>query len=384
MDQAIQQVQPIQDSYYSSYLLEAVAIFEDAIKRLRHCENSQCDVADAIDMAHRIKGNAAMYGYPDLGLSAKKTEEILRDSAGKLDHVTSLKSIINLVDNIEDICQRAGKSEPVWLHDTLAVEDEKQTQVSQSAPSASFDRKRVIIAFQDSWICDLMASLLEPEYAVSTYNTGKDALTAIMTEKSDLTILEHEFSDMSGLDLLMRLRTAHPLNDLPVFMAFAPDMPEAIAQAISCGINGFTEDKHEILEITDFTKTFFGKPKERVLVVDDDPIVRDLLKDVLRGAGFIVDIASDGLEALAYLSKQTPDIVLLDRFMPRLEGGTVLYEIQNKINLKSIPVLILTAMVNQGEAKSWFERGAADFIPKPFDPDEVVMRVKQHLETRQM
>ena len=70
--------------------------------------------------------------------------------------------------------------------------------------------------------------------------------------------------------------------------------------------------------------------------------------------------------------------------MPRLEGGTVLYEIQNKINLKSIPVLILTAMVNQGEAKSWFERGAADFIPKPFDPDEVVMRVKQHLETRQM
>jgi len=69
--------------------------------------------------------------------------------------------------------------------------------------------------------------------------------------------------------------------------------------------------------------------------------------------------------------------------MPRLEGGTVLYEIQSKINLKSIPVLILTAMVNQGEATSWFERGATDFIPKPFDPEEVLMRVKQHLKPMQ-
>jgi len=120
-----------------------------------------------------------------------------------------------------------------------------------------------------------------------------------------------------------------------------------------------------------------------VLVVDDDPVVRELLKQVLKSAGLKVDTVQDGLEALDYLSRETPDIVLLDRFMPRLEGGTVLYEIQNKINLKSIPVLILTAMVNQGEAKSWFERGAADFIPKPFDPEEVVMRVKQHLETRQ-
>ena len=121
MDRAIKHAQPTQDSYYSSYLLEAVAIFEGAIKRLRHCEDSQCDIADAIDMAHRIKGNAAMYGHPDLGLSAKKTEEILRDSAGKFDHATPLKSIINLVENIEDICQGPGKSEPGWLHDTLCL-----------------------------------------------------------------------------------------------------------------------------------------------------------------------------------------------------------------------------------------------------------------------
>jgi len=116
---------------------------------------------------------------------------------------------------------------------------------------------------------------------------------------------------------------------------------------------------------------------------DDDPMVRNLLEYSLKSAGYKVETATDGLEALTYLATDTPDLILLDRFMPRLEGGTVLYEIQSKINLKSIPVLILTAMDNQGEAKSWFERGAADFIPKPFDPAEVVMRVKQHLNSSQ-
>jgi len=137
------------------------------------------------------------------------------------------------------------------------------------------------------------------------------------------------------------------------------------------------------LEIVDSARKYLDQPPQSVLVVDDDPMVRELLKHSLASGGLIVDTASDGIEALSYLSQKTPDLILLDRFMPRLEGGTVLYEVQNKINLKSIPVLILTAMVNRGEAKSWFERGAADFIPKPFDPEEVLMRVKQHLEAKQ-
>ena len=159
-------------------------------------------------------------------------------------------------------------------------------------------------------------------------------------------------------------------------------MPEAIAEAISFGVDGFSEDKLEILDIVNSARAFIHKPAKSVLVVDDDPVVQQLLTQALKSAGLQVDTAKDGLDALNYLASTTPDLVLLDRFMPRLEGGTVLYEIKNKINLKSIPVLILTSMVNQGEAKNWFERGAADFIPKPFDPEEVVMRVKQHLDKR--
>jgi len=327
--------------FYIGYLRDAAALFEGAIQRLNHCEDSQCDVADATDMAHRIKGNAAMYNYPNLGLTAGKVEGLLRAHSAASESANLILPLINLVDEIHAICRESDKLELPELPITLAVDNEDPWQVSQSA-AVSVDRKSILLAYQDAWLCDLMKSLLEPEYEVLSVHTG-----------------------------------------IPTFIAFGENSHEDIAKAISLGVRGFTDDKHEILEIVEFAKKQLDQPPQSVLVVDDDPMVRELLKHSLISGGLRVDMASDGIEALAYLSQNTPDLILLDRFMPRLEGGTVLYEVQNKINLKSIPVLILTAMVNSGEAKSWFERGAADFIPKPFDPEEVLMRVKQHLEAKQ-
>ena len=365
--------------FYFDYLKEAVGIFESAITHLKCCEYSQCDVSDAVDMAHRIKGNAAMYGYPDLGVKAGKLEALLRAEKQDSDYANALLQIINFIDDIQEICQSSGKSEPVRLKPTLAISD--KDAVSQS-PASTPDRKSILVAYQDVWLCDFIASLLEPEFFVISCHTKEALFDQIASSPTDLLIVENSFCEESGIDLLKQLKAAQDTQNLPVFIAFDADMPEAIAEAISLGVDGFAEDKLEILDVVNSARALINKPAKSVLVVDDDPVVQQLLSQVLKSAGLNVDIAEDGLEALNYLAQNTPDLVLLDRFMPRLEGGTVLYEIQNKINLKSIPVLILTSMVNQGEAKSWFERGAADFIPKPFDPEEVVMRVKKHLDIR--
>lgn len=370
--------------YYFGYLKDAVGKFESAIMRLKHCENSQCDLADAKDMAHRIKGNAAMYGYTDLGLKAGAIEKVLREDQDDLDSANLISTLINFVDNIHAICHKTGKSEPTQLQNTLAIIPEKQMTGSQSASLSVPDRKSIILAYQDPWVSELIASLMGPEIATTICRTGEELReTALRNKRADLVILDHNFSGGRGFELLKEFKRGRVSQDISIFMAFDPDMPDAIVEAISSGADGFIEDKHDVLGLVNSARTFVTKTAASVLVVDDDPVVRDLLRHVLSGAGYVVDTVNDGLEALDYLSHEHPDLVLLDRFMPKLEGGTVLYEIQNKINLKSIPVLILTSMVNQGEAKSWFERGAADFIPKPFDPEEVVMRVKQHLETRQ-
>jgi len=346
--------------FYIGYLRDAATLFEGAIQRLNHCEDSQCNVADATDMAHRIKGNAAMYNYPDLGLKAGKVEHLLRSATDVSDPATLILPLITLVDDIHEICREGDKSEPPELLNTLAVDIEDQMHVSQST-AGSINRKSILLAYQDEWLCELIASLLEPEYHVRSVHSGEAFLKSIKENSPNLVILEDELGGMKALDIVKLMKASFRSASIPIFIAFGENSHEDIAKAISLGVEGFTDDKHEILEIVESAKKHLDKPPQTVLIVDDDPMVRELLKHSLTSGGLTVEMASDGIEALDYLSQN----------------------IQNKINLKSIPVLILTAMVNSGEAKSWFERGAADFIPKPFDPEEVLMRVKQNLEAKQ-
>ena len=367
--------------FYFDYLSDAEKIFEDAVTRLKNCDNSQFEATDAINMSHRIKGNAAMYGYAKLGLQAAETEAYLRNLNSRSSHAMTLEFLTKIIKKIQDI--RNGKEESVdsSFEDSFSLTPAEASSVSKSDDPAP-QPNRVIIAYKDIWISKLMSSLFGADFDVTICQSEGELFAALGRKKHDLLILENEFGEGEtdeGLFLEVLLNNQLS-NDLPIFVTFEPNSPISIAKTLSLGIENFSEDKYEVLDIVLSAKSILEKPSQRVLVVDDDPIVRDLLNHVLTSKGLVVDTVEDGLEALAYLTENTPDIVLLDRFMPRLEGGTVLYEIQNKINLKSIPVLILTAMVNQGEATSWFERGAADFIPKPFDPEEVLMRVMQHLE----
>ena len=368
--------------FYHDYLTDAAGTLEDALVRLKNCENSRCSLDDAIDISHRIKGNAAMYGFADLGIVAGKTESRLRCQDHETDSAVALLALIDLIDKINDICQSHGKSERHALRNTPTIKSVDINSMSQSV-DVSLDRRRILIAYEDIWVSEFIASLFGPEFSVKICQSGEDAFSQIRKFAPELIILENSFGGLDDLAFLKALKGNTHAQNIPIFMSFDPDTPDVIAQALSLGIDGFAIDKHEILDVVISAKSILEKRTHKVLVVDDDPVVRDLLSDVLTGGGLEVDTAVDGLEALTYLSQNTPDIILLDRFMPRLEGGTVLYEIQSKINLKSIPVLILTAMVNQGEATSWFERGATDFIPKPFDPEEVLMRVKQHLKPMQ-
>lgn len=368
--------------YYFGYLKDAVKTFEGVCERLKQCVDSLCDISDAIDMAHRIKGNAAMYDFVDLGLHAARLETTLRAATPHTDSTFLLIRIFAFIEEIQKICESELDSNSEQSEQILPPDSVEKTHATQG-DAILFKRKRILLAYNDRWITDLVKSLLEPEFEVVAVQRRIEIYETLRQQAIDFAIFEDGFEDSKAIDVLGDIRALKQGQSVPVYIAFDPSDPDQIASAISQGVVGFTTDKHEILDITQFAKSYLEDKRETLLVVDDDPVVRDLLKHIFASEGYHVDFAKDGIEALSYLSEETPDLILLDRFMPRLEGGTVLYEIQNKINLKSIPVLILTAMVNRGEAQSWFERGAADFIPKPFDPEEVLMRVKQHLETKQ-
>jgi len=120
--------------------------------------------------------------------------------------------------------------------------------------------------------------------------------------------------------------------------------------------------------------------KTRILVVDDEPDVLDLVTYNLGQAGFQTDTAADGAEALRKARSTTPDLILLDLMLPEMDGLEVCKLLRRDAKTSAIPIIMLTARASEIDRIVGLELGAADYVPKPFSPRELVLRVKKRLE----
>ncbi|MGH6915474.1 MAG: response regulator transcription factor, partial [Geminicoccales bacterium] len=112
---------------------------------------------------------------------------------------------------------------------------------------------------------------------------------------------------------------------------------------------------------------------QTILVVDDEPIVREVVERYLRQDGFAVQTADDGTEALRRFAAARPDLVLLDLMLPGVDGLEVCRRIRTQSN---VPVIMLTAKGDETDTIIGLGVGADDYIAKPFSPRELVARVK--------
>ena len=112
-------------------------------------------------------------------------------------------------------------------------------------------------------------------------------------------------------------------------------------------------------------------PAPKILVVDDDPSVRRLVKDVLDLEGFDVVTAGDGYAGLRQIELERPDCVVLDVMMPGLDGHGVLSRIRSGGG-KHLPVVMLTAAADDGQAWQAWTEGVDYFLSKPFEPQELL------------
>ncbi|OGK28631.1 hypothetical protein A3D06_02145 [Candidatus Roizmanbacteria bacterium RIFCSPHIGHO2_02_FULL_40_9] len=115
--------------------------------------------------------------------------------------------------------------------------------------------------------------------------------------------------------------------------------------------------------------------KKRILVVDDDEYIRDLYNEILSDAGYDVEIASDGADALDVLEKKSFDLVLLDIMMPKMDGIEMLKHLSGK--KKEISVVLLTNLAHNPVLKEAKSLGAIDYLIKAdLTPDQLVEKIK--------
>ena len=114
----------------------------------------------------------------------------------------------------------------------------------------------------------------------------------------------------------------------------------------------------------------------RILLVEDEKLIAHVVRGYLQQAHFLVDMAADGFTALQLAQEHSPDLIILDRMLPGLDGAEVCRRIRETM---SMPIILLTALGSEEDRILGLEMGADDYVSKPFSPRELVLRVKSLL-----
>jgi CheY-like chemotaxis protein len=121
-------------------------------------------------------------------------------------------------------------------------------------------------------------------------------------------------------------------------------------------------------------------PKEKILLVEDNPMNRRVAEFLLKSQGYLVYEARDGQEAIELAKMHAPDLILMDLQLPGMDGFATTRLIKGDAAIKNIPIVALTAYAMRGDAERALNAGCAGYITKPIDPDQFPATVASYLK----
>ena len=215
------------------------------------------------------------------------------------------------------------------------------TSVPPKAEPASH-RGRILIIDDDSAMREAVGRMLTKEgFWAVTAAGGEEGLALARSIRPDVITLDVAMPDLDGWKVLGILKADPELSAIPVILITMMDGRE---QGFALGASDYLQKpvpREELVAL--LRKHIQEKSPRAVLVVEDNPETRDGLERILRGDGWEVQTAADGLEALECLERQSPGLMLLDLMMPHMDGFKVITEMQGRPAWSAIPIIILTA-----------------------------------------
>jgi DNA-binding response OmpR family regulator len=134
------------------------------------------------------------------------------------------------------------------------------------------------------------------------------------------------------------------------------------------------------MNLLSFFQRWRKPAKTRILAVDDDPNVRELVRGLLESEGYAVDTAVDGLEGLALVKKNSYDLLVLDGRLPKMSGTELLEMIRSTPEGQTQAVIMLSAEDMLGPIYKAYEMGIIEWVSKPFSPEKFLAKVHAHLD----
>ena len=240
--------------------------------------------------------------------------------------------------------------------------------------------ERILIIDDEQLNLKMTKHYLEGNYEVLCASSGGEGLAILHDTKVDLVLLDLDMPGMDGMATLMKIRAEEQFVNVKVAMLTASGLREDVTEAIRLGALDFIKKPIFPAELnTRVKKILHIERKDQLLVVDDDRMNLMMAKRML-GVRYDVHCESSGKEALDYLRKHTPDLILLDLHMPEMSGLDVLGKIRQMERVSEIPVIFLTADSDRQTEVELFKAGAMDYIQKPFAAEVVIRRISRILE----
>jgi PAS domain S-box-containing protein len=227
---------------------------------------------------------------------------------------------------------------------------------------------RVLIVDDDPETRQLIEDTLSAEgHTPLTTGNGDEALRILERSNIDAIVLDLLLPGRNGFELLTEIRARERSRRIPVMVLTVKDLDERERDTLAAQSAAvFTKGAGWRPALLANLRLLAGRnSRKRVLVADDNPAGRELVREILQDMVSVLEEAANGPEALQKIRESPPDLVLLDIQMPEMDGYQVLHEIRRDPALKNLRVVALTAFAMQGDRERALDAGFDDYITKP-------------------
>lgn len=235
---------------------------------------------------------------------------------------------------------------------------------------------KIFVVDDDSQVRSFCYDLFTEEgHEVATFPSGEKLLALLSQDRPDLVLLDFQLTEESGLSILKKIpQTKGKIIPVVIFSGsinaefekrcYEAGAVEVIhkgldAKDLSFKINKIIAAKHRLLGEPD------ASPKGKILIVDDEESIRNLLSEFFQGKGYKILLAKNGEEAVALVKRERPSVILLDIVMPGMDGILTLKKIREIDS--QVGVVVATSVSDEEVAREAVALGAYAYVLKPFD-----------------
>jgi len=289
---------------------------------------------------------------------------------------------------------------------TIPVVDDESNVLTRFSGSA---KRILLVEDNDAAVIQIKSTLESGGYILDVAQSGEEALAYVRHTKPDGIILDLMMPGMDGFEVLEEIRSTRETAELPVLVLTAKDLtPEELKKLSANNIRQLiqkgdvdrqgllvkikmmlgAEEKAEPEPPVVISKNQMPIPETAkkqkiqgtptILVVEDNPDNMITIKAILRNHYKLLE-ATDGEEGLNKALTESPDLILLDISLPKLDGYTVVRKVRENKTACNIPVIGLTAHAMEGDREKIMEAGCNDYMSKPIDPAEALKKIEKYL-----